>query len=168
MIVGALDLATASGWAVDAEGGGRPILGTYTLPDVARGHAFLAFQNWLFDWLVEHSVERLAVEKPLFGGGSPAHAAKVMKLVGMAAMAESAAASRGILSDLVHVATIRKYFCGNGKAKKAEVMARCTMFGWDFQGDNNQADAAALWAYTKATHDRSFNLETGPLLAAAR
>lgn len=167
MRIGALDLATASGWAVDAEGGGHPRLGTFRLPDVARGHAFLAFEKFLYEFLHDNHVERVAVEKPMFvpAPGRFVYEETSLKLIGLVALTESVTAALGLPPvELVGVTTIRKYFCGHGRAKKPDVMARCRQLGWAFANDN-ESDAAALWSYAKATRDRTFRIDTGPRLA---
>jgi hypothetical protein len=162
MIVLALDLATKTGWAVG--GGGMPETGLHVLPTGHRGHAFLGFNKWLYDKVDQTGAQMIAYEKPLFGGkGVKMREEVVMKLVGLAAMAEMIGASRGVPVVVVAVQPVRKAFLGHGRPAnpKQAVLDRCKLLGWETGGDDNRGDAAALWHWARATHDRTYNIETG-------
>ena len=168
MRVLALDLATRTGWASDYGpflGSGFPVTGLYTLSDVNRGHAFLGFNKWLYNKVESlGDIDMIAYEKPLFGGkGVKMREAIVMKLVGLAAMAEMIGASRSIRVESVSVQVVRKAFLGQGRPAnpKRAVLHRCAMLNWGTADDDNRADAAALWFWAKSNFDPKFNIEPG-------
>ena len=167
MICLALDLATKSGWAIDDASGNRPELGTYKLAGPSRGQQFLAFERWLYPRL--DGVDLVAVERPIFGGGkiifSQDH---MMVLIGLVALTHAVAASRGLEPHMPAVSTVRRHFCRSGKAKKSDVQDQCWILGWDFDNDDNQADAAALWSWAKSSYDPGYQPAVGTRMFAER
>ena len=165
MIAAAFDLSKAAvGWAVD--GDGRPRLGAWKgaagVPVIGR--AGLIFGSWLSDFIAVNRPALIAVEAPAIGG-VPMSEHEAMLLIGMAFMTASVAEANGIRFERAHVATVRKHFCGSGRAKKPDVAARCKALGWEAK-NWDEADAAALWCWAKSSFDRSFRIETGtPLFA---
>ena len=90
-------------------------------------------------------------------------------LIGQASMAAVVAASYGLRPVRVASSTARHHFVGHGRPKnpKRAVLERCRVLGWDVPG-HDAADACAVWAWAKATHDRSFRLEAAtPLFGKA-
>jgi hypothetical protein len=168
MRVLALDLATRSGFAVDGPNTCPPIAGTYTLASKgsARGLSFLRFSEWLYEMIGAHDVGLVAYEAPIFGN-VPMNKNTGTLLIGLGAMCEMMATSRNVAYFSAHIQTVRAHFVGAGRPAKPKeaVMGRCRMLGWDVP-DHNAADAAAVWAYTKARFDKGFRLEAAtPLFA---
>lgn len=174
-VVLGLDVATRTGWAINGPMSGVPIVGTFKAPrpegDKAEGFdlgpVFLAFRRWLDGMIVIHKPDTVAFEAPLniVHGGS----AKVLTnqntirlLFGFAALVEMCASEHGVPTYEANVGTIKRHFAGHGRADKAAMMARCRMLGWAV-ADDNQADAAALWAYVSALKNPKFSIMTTPL-----
>lgn len=156
-----LDLSrSATGFAFDGDNN-RPRTGVYKL--VAGGHdrgrAFWKFGEWLYDMIGASGAEIVGYEAPIISG-VPTGEHEAILLIGLAAITEQVAASRGVRSTKAAVSTVRKHFCGSGVAKKPDVVMRCRQLGYDVEHSTDRADAAAGWDYFKHTHDRA---HTSPL-----
>lgn len=173
----ALDIALRTGWAHDDETRpGVPRVGTFRVPAPSGsreegrelGASFCAFRQWLHGLLVVLKPSRVVFEAPLarihYGAHGPAVGQSTVRLLfGLAAIAEMTAHERGGIDVTeANLATVKRYFTGHGRADKAAMMQRCRLLGWKVE-DDNQADAAALWAYTKALEDKHFSIATTPL-----
>ena len=156
-----VDLATNTGHAFDGESVCPPITGTYRLVSGGenRGLSLHEYSKWLWHLVGTAKIEFIAFEAPIFGG-APSHAEKLMLLIGLAAVTEMVAASRGIRSKAANMQTVRKHFVGTGRPQnpKKVVAERCRLLGW-VCADDNQSDACAVWAWAKANYDPSFRLE---------
>lgn len=149
----ALDIASRTGAAV-GDASGAPRLLTFGVPpavDDALGRRFAAFANWLSDLVTVEKPDVLAFEAPLIVGGNsgttrPTSAQTIRLLFGLVSIAELIAYQRDIECWECHIQTVRKFFCGDGRAKKDQVIATAVARGW-MPADDNQADAAAIWAY---------------------
>ena len=117
-----------------------------------------------------HGPDMIAFEAPMMGGKGITMTDDVAYvLIGLAYLTDTIAASYRLRSEKKHVATIRKHFIGQGRAQnpKAAVMERCRILGWEVE-NHDAADAAAVWAWAKATFDKSFRYETAtPMFARA-
>lgn len=168
----ALDLSTYVGWAIDAsEPGAPPIMGTERIPPVADGEGygltFFRFRHWLSMAISVHQPALVAFEAPLLASGVAGHSTEMTGrlLIGLAAHCEEVcfAQNREVVEG--NLQSVRKFFCGHGHAKKSAVLQRCYSLDW-LPKDHNQADAAALWAYTR--HEIGVGPDLGaPLLAGA-
>jgi Holliday junction resolvasome RuvABC endonuclease subunit len=120
------------------------------------------YQRWLWNALTVYQPDFVAYEEPIATGGN---LNKIIMLCGMALLTEGVCYTKDIRCELVHASRVRKHFLGNGNMPKPKVatMARCRQLGWDYRGDDNIADAMALWAYTKSKYVPNFRIETGPL-----
>lgn len=168
MIVAAFDLSKhCVGWSVDASDGG-PRLGAWRGASEVPllGRAGLLYGSWLSDFIALNRPGLIAVEAPAIAG-VPIGEHEAMLLIGMAFMTASVAEANGIRFERAHVSTVRKHFVGSGRAKKRDVMARCKLLGWPAR-NGDEADAAALWSWAKATFDRSYRVITTPMFAGAR
>lgn len=167
----ALDISkNRTGWAVD-ETPGRPVCGSWSgAKDMTPGRAGSLYAEWLVKMIKKHEPDVVALEAPLMGSRNRAvkhNFDTSYILVGLAFMSEAVAASFRLVPKKAHVATVRKNFLGHGYPPdpKEAVMARCRLLGWDVP-NHDAADAAAVWAWAKATHDKSFRYETAtPLFA---
>lgn len=168
MRVLAVDCATKFGWACDTPSGDRPLGGTIKLLSDDCDDAYTEFRQHLREIISVHQPDVLAYEAPLpFAGGSNfanvmATAQTVRKLMGLAAHAGQIGTTLREPPVEADVSTIRKYFTGNGRAKKPEVQQRCLLLGWKFV-DDNHADALALWAYVKAMLEPTWSPNSTPL-----
>lgn len=166
-VVAAFDLSKAAvGWAVDGSDG-SPRMGAWRgASDVPNlGRAGLIFGSWLSDFIALNRPGLIAIEAPAIGG-VPMSEHEAMLLIGMAFMTASIAEANGIGFVRAHVSTVRKHFCGSGRAKKPDVMARCRLLSWAPK-NGDEADAAALWDWAKSTHDRGHLIVSAPLFARA-
>ena len=142
----ALDLATATGWALWASWG-EVEYGTVRLPKTGEdvGRFLLAFEGWLAPRLTEWKVELVVFEMPILP--QPTQMATLRKLYGLAGVTEMVAIRAGVDVCEKNLSTIRKHFIGCGTGPR-EVMKRltveeCRRRGWDPE-DDNAADALAL------------------------
>lgn len=162
MMIVALDVATRTGvcvgrrneqpraWSVDL-GAGKA--------EAARFSAALALTHALIE---KHKPDLIAVEAAV-GGPKTSHF-----LVGILACVRGCAFNRGVAVETFDISSIRKHFLGKHissvqfkhlpeKARKAvarkeaksAVMHRCRSLGYAV-GDDDAADAAALWDYAMA------------------
>jgi len=141
-----------------------PVMGTQLLPPIidreAFGRTFWSFDRWLRGAISLHQPTHVAYEAPLLHAGASHQSSESVArlLLGLPAVCEM------ICHDLhrevceAHLGSVRKWFCGTGRAKKHDVLARCYSLDW-LPRDHNAADAAAVWAYA------SWDLKIGPDLS---
>jgi crossover junction endodeoxyribonuclease RuvC len=165
----ALDLATATGWAVgmpEAE----PRFGTFTLPSTGDdiGRFLVKFEDWLNDMITVEGPGLVVFEAPILrrGGGNPVVARKLM---GLANCVETICYRRDVRCRQAHLATVKKSFAGSGRAEKSDMIAMARRWGWAVRNDN-EADALGLWQLAvrmaaPEVHKRRFGM--GPLQASA-
>jgi len=111
-----------------------------------------------------HSPDLVIIEAFIGGQNASAY------LIGLVACVRGCAFNRGVKTELVYPATVRKHFLGKAKTKrdfpglkpaaakiaiKQEVAARCRLLGWKVP-DLDAADAAATWDWACATHVKSY------------
>lgn len=167
----ALDVASVTGFAVDRpDGGDTPLTGTFrvSVVDEDLGGAFVDFETHLEDLITVHQPAVLAFEAPLVIGGGrgttrPTNHSTVRLLFGLAAIAELVGTRRHLRVFEAHIGTVRRHFCGSGRADKRDVLARCRLLGWDVKSAD-AADGAAIWDFARHTLRRPTS-NAGPLLA---
>jgi len=176
----AFDLSRKScGWSHDSDRPGVPACGSLRLPKIEGssedgwdyGTTFAAF--WLFarKKIDEAKPDILAYEAPLMPRPARNNDRQnfvtteqtVRALFGLATLAETIAALSGIEPYEANIRTVKKFFAGHGFAEKEDIMARCRQLGWPIT-DDDSADACAVWALAKSTHDPKFAYATTPLL----
>lgn len=177
MIVLGLDLSkNRTGYAVDGLHGACPPRTGVWKPyggGELLGRAGHEFQSWLFRMIGMWNVEMIAYEAPPAGntGGDIIMTFdETMMLFGMAFSVHIICEARKISPPRkVSVQTVRKHFVGHGRPPnpKKVVKQRCRALGWT-PANEDESDAAAVWAWAKATLDPAFKLETGPLFAAVQ
>lgn len=163
MKIVALDVATRTGVCVGSSGA-DPRAWSVNLgkaPDERRFSNVLTLTQSL---IVEHEPDLVVIEA--FVGGPKASA----YLIGLVACVRGCAANRGVQTEMVYPATVRKHFLGkaltsrdfpglsNAKAKiaiKERVATQCRAIGWVVP-DLDAADAAATWDWACATHARGY------------
>ena len=144
----ALDLSKSCGWAL-CVGWEKPTWGVKELPrgeHVSEGRVFHEFRQWLTDMIALNAPGLVIFETPIFGGDIPRTAAYL--LIGLAAITEEACEATGTDCAQEVVATVRKHFCGSGRAQKGDVGFRCRQLGWAVT-DHNAADALALMSFAR-------------------
>lgn len=166
----ALDLATATGWCAGPPDAGVPLFGTHILPSTGDdiGAFGIAFEGWLAPTLRDVAPEVVAYEAPsLFAVTQPA---TVIKLNGLAYDTEKLCARAGIRCFQANPSRLKKFFAGNGRAKKPDMVAAARRYGWTV-ADDNQADACACWAWIVfcfGTPEQKARFAAGPLGAEER
>lgn len=141
----ALDIASNCGWAISPGPTQRWAWGVRSLPSKAPlPAAFCFFEDWLHKKIAETEPDGIAIEKPIMPGRTGFHVLR--KLYGLTAVAEAVAWDRRIPHIMVQSATVRKHFCGTGRAKKPDVIRSCRERGFMVH-DDNEADAVALAHY---------------------
>ena len=159
MKIVAADIASATGVAVDREDGRPRCMTWHTREGADMWAAGLAFADRLDSLLALEKPGLLAIEAPVLGNsGGKVFTSEL--LIGLAFMAGVVARARGIRFERVHVQTVRRHLLNQGRPNnpKRAVMERCRLLGWEVRNDN-EADAAAVWAFAKASWDGSFRLE---------
>ena len=164
----ALDIATTTGFAFGPVGSAAPAtaleasagaadpqplsgtkrIGSKGTPD---GDFYAAYERWLMDMISVNSPDMIVYEAPFVGSGKHINTAK--RLLGLAAITEKIASQKGVKIFDAHNATVRKHFCGRGSAPRKDlkrmVQEECDRRGWKYS-DDNEADALALWDFSKA------------------
>lgn len=166
--VAALDLSSVStGVAFGSEASDRPHCLTWRMPgasDLARSCGILLESvSGLF---AVSPPAIVIIEAPLYIAGRSAHTAKtLMALFGVAMGASHAAGARIIEGN---VQTVRRHFVGQSRPDdpKRAVMDRCRQLGWTVRNDD-EADAAALWAFAMATNFKKWAPRSTPLFTQA-
>ncbi|GGC90599.1 hypothetical protein [Chelatococcus reniformis] len=185
-VVLALDLATASGWAIGPVGS-RPRCGSLPLGErgAPRRERAAELTKWLAAMLKLEAPRLIVIEQPL----QPAVLVKIggsldtaLLLYGLAVVAESVAHLRGVRDvRMADVQDVRQHFTGHRTFKatvhpltgkkitarangKSAVINMCRMRGWDV-ADDDQADAMATWSYGCALIDRRAAAAATPLFA---
>lgn len=137
-VILALDLASTVGFAC-----GSPDLlvhGSFKLPDdVNLGRQYGCFSNWLADKITAYAPTDLVIEAPFLGQSLRAG----RKLFALTGIAELIAWRRELRFTEHHASSVRKTFCGSGRADKDAVEAECRKRGFAPR-DHNAADALAL------------------------
>lgn len=172
MIVAGLDLATKTGIAVGPLGG-RPELWTLDLKTKgeAKFHAtrLSKIQGLIHHLIAERGVTHIAIEKPFVAAHNSWET--TLLTIGLTANVLSWAERKGIPVDIFPAQTVAKHFIGSGKMKrdekKAAVLAECDVRGWA-PGDDNQADAAAVWDLACTRLSGAHTAGAGPLFRSPR
>lgn len=127
-----------------------PLSGTQRMGVAAdsMGAVFDRFSNWLADTVTTFGPTALVFEAP------PPRMDKAginagRLLIGLASVTEMIGERRGLRVYEVASNTVRKHFCGDGRAQKDDVVAECRRRGWE-PVDHNAADALALLDYAVA------------------
>ncbi|NOV24178.1 hypothetical protein E5S69_11710 [Cupriavidus necator] len=141
----ALDLGTTTGWAL-APRGGAVRSGSFRLDPAklgGNGRRWIAFREWLTATAREAGgVQAVYFERVCSHTGTTA--AHVYG--GYMAMLEAWCAANNIPMHGVAVATAKKHWTGNGRAKKPEMIAEAERRGIKVI-DDNHADALAILSY---------------------
>lgn len=178
MIILALDLASVTGVAVGSPGG-KPTAWSVDLGKAKSEDLRFSQALVLTHKLIEHHKPDLIVLEAPVGGPKTSHF-----LVGLVACVRGCAFNRRVRIESYNIAAIRKHFVGGhvtsaayghlpqNKRKNAAraagknaVMQRCHQLGWE-AGDDNAADAAALWDYACALESRAHQISSLPGLFA--
>jgi hypothetical protein len=147
-IILALDHGTNLGWSL-GRGSSTPRWGSHRLPSPdgdAFGRVWRAYGDWLSDMITVHAPTLIVKEAPLINEHMGQQAARM--LMGLDTLAEYITELRDVEVMDVHVATVRKHFCGSGHAKKDDVGFECRQRGW-MVADHNAADALAVLSFAR-------------------
>lgn len=148
----ALDLATRTGWALRSARTGEVQFGFEQLPPAGGedyGRLFNSYRGWLRGMIAVDRPEWIYFERAMTNEHEGQSAAMI--LIGLAAMTLEIAYERKIPWKHIPASTVRKHFCGSGKAKKPDVGYRCRQLGHEVS-DHNAADAIALLDYAEHKH----------------
>lgn len=156
----ALDLSSRVGWAACDERfwpAVTVLIGAHTerpegvfsgvkrigLPACSIGAFCDEFERWLNDMIRVHQPDVVVFEAPILTGGKTS-IDTARKLMALAAMTEMVTHRAGIARTYeVNVATVKKYWTGNGHAKKHDMIAAARARNFE-PHDDNEADALAL------------------------
>lgn len=149
-----LDLGSTLGWASGV--GGKPKKhGTKDFQrPVQKDSQETAFSNESFaeftQWLGKRisSVDIVVCEKPnVYGTGkfSSFHAMRV--LFGMYGIVQAVAGAYGKSLIPVSATTVKKFWTGNGRANKNEMLVLAAERGFSSVKDHNECDAIAIYTY---------------------
>ncbi len=146
-----LDLATRCGWCCGAPDQ-TPRYGTKVLPSTGEdiGRFAYAYNEWLLDMITLENPGLVVFEAPILAGKTTPATAR--KLMGLAWHTEFVCNLRQIRCAEDHLQSIKKFFAGNGRAEKEDMIAAARRLGFDPK-DDNQADAIGGWCHT--VHERA-------------
>ena len=155
MIIASFDLATKTGLAVGHIGtNSGPLLESHKLGSIGnQGAIFLDMWRLAKRIITEHEPELISFEAPIAAG--PAGTIQRVQVgFGLRSSLLAVAALYNVPTEEHSVSSIRKHFIGTGKSRsrketKAMVVARCNQLGWKTT-DDNEADAAAVWEFTRS------------------
>ena len=143
-VVLALDIAGRTGFAI-GQAGGTPRANSVLLADSdSRARYLYRLNEWLANAITDHEPDLIAMESPQTPGLRGAWIAR--KLVSAAGVVEMVCYAREVALCEAAPSTIRKHFCGSGRAKKPDVQAECERRGWLFP-NADAADALAVFSW---------------------
>lgn len=141
-----LDLGSTLGWALVQD---NTILqsGTVTLfrKDTHPGDRFVRFNNWLVQMVQDHEISEIIYEDvPRF---ESAKAARVY--CGLLCVVQMLCLTHAKRMTNIKPGSVKKEFCGNGNADKAEMCKTAHRLGWKhghpgLDIDHDEADALAV------------------------
>jgi hypothetical protein len=159
----ALDTATVTGWAHGPAGANPPLLQWGARDFSGRGgngEVIAKFRHWLNARCFELKPRLIVFESPYIPHpgkrtGPPMNALVLRRLLAMVGIVEAIAFELRIECCESRPSEITKFFTGSARhggrdAKKAATVEMCRAYGWDVGGDDNAADALALWAMAEA------------------
>lgn len=146
-----LDLAAQTGFAVGAPGA-VPRFGTHKFTSTGDnfGRHQANARAWLTSLIFEEDPVLIGYEQPsIFGITTPA---TVIKLCSYASTLEELCLHENLNIPVrqINPSNLKKFFTGNGKAKKPDMVAQARRFGFKVDNDD-EADAVAMW-FLMASH----------------
>ena len=163
-----LDLATTSGWAADGPTGDRPVGGVlhFTADPLTKRTVESHAYDRLCDLVALTSPHVMAFERAVPIGGPKGSTIRtnhetVVRLISLIGVFNAVAGRFQMEVRRASAMTVRKHFCGDGRADKNAVMSRCRQLGWSPQS-KDVGDAMAGWCWTKDTL-RAGQVTPGPL-----
>jgi crossover junction endodeoxyribonuclease RuvC len=141
------DLSSSTGYAVGPVGG-VPKFGTHQFPSTGSnvGRHQANARAWQRRMLLEHDPKAVAYEQPsLFGKTTPQ---TVIKLSCVCSTLEELCLREafGKPCFMINPSQLKKFWTGNGRAKKPDMVAQAKRFGFSVQTDD-EADAVAMWFF---------------------
>lgn len=169
----ALDLATTTGYAIGLPGD-VPRCGTahFAGPNGASINAIFANALTFFSGFLKQEPRPVslileAMLPPEAMKGETSRRTRDL-LAGLHGIVRATAHCRGIfeISD-VGVLAVRRHFCGDQRANKADVLERCKILGWR-PTNHNEADAAACWHFACSLVRPEVAIQCSPLFYGKR
>lgn len=152
----AFDLATVTGVAVGDARASGPNCFTENLGSAGESHGarFAQAARMTKRLIQTHKPDHIAIEQPI-ASGAKGSASRVAMAMGLRAAVFLTAHMMHVPVSEHSVLTVRSHFIGHGrlprKQAKEAVIRRCCRLGWPV-GNDNEADAAAVWEYVRAHH----------------
>ena len=153
------DMATKTGWAVKQD----DIILASGMQDFSKrrgesnGIMFLRFRRWVLELLSNLS------KKPVAVGYEQAHfrGSGTEVLLGLQTHLQGVCAELELENIGVHSGTLKKWFCGSGKASKQEMIKEAAIKMGRDPIDDNEADAVAVacWTYNEFVYVRETDAE---------
>lgn len=185
-----LDIASVTGWALDADdvdSSDNPEYGSIKFAGSLGIRAFV-FERWLERIVTDRRVTTLAIEAPIPASGNTNMDTQLW-LYGAFVTARKFAAARKIPTMVVSVQTWRSFYTGYARAPnvdpetgevlagtrnagkrrawiKKKTVAKCREHGWNPE-DDNAADALGLLTYCLACFDPKHGMDPAELYAEA-
>lgn len=154
--------------ATNPNGGDAPITALHRLPTDGEnfGPALARAEQVVTDAIAVHRPDEVWFESPMLVRGSniTTTAQTIRLLFGLCSIIELAAYKAEIPVFEANNMSWKKFFVGNGHAKKRDTIERCIALGWGKPGlDNNCADSMGIYAFGRACSDESFSARIMPL-----
>lgn len=140
----ALDLATRTGFAYGPPDG-TPTSGTVVF-EGEIGRFLGAFETWLISFIVANEPGLVVFESPILTRTktTPQTARRLMSLAGITQMICYQGNIRCVEANLK---SVKKFFAGNGNAKKGEMIEAASRWGFPDIVWDDEADALGIWFY---------------------
>jgi crossover junction endodeoxyribonuclease RuvC len=141
----AIDAATVTGWASEIDRRRESGFKDFTpLPGEGPGWRYIRFNVWLYTWK-EKPLELVVVEKTI---PNMTRAITSEIAFGLSTRVTEFCARQRVRLIGIHNATLKKYFTGDGRAEKHEMIRAAQTIDPKVE-DDNEADAILLLQFAK-------------------
>ncbi|HVI07022.1 MAG TPA: hypothetical protein VND65_01885 [Candidatus Binatia bacterium] len=141
----ALDLATTTGFASEIRGFRSTGFKNFAPRGTeGPGWRWIRFSVWLYTWK-DQPLELVVIERPI---PNPNNRHSGELAFGLSTRVEEFCARQNLRLETLHNATVKKYFTGDGRAEKEDMIRMAQRIDPKIENDN-EADALLLLQYAK-------------------
>jgi hypothetical protein len=146
-----MDLATITGWATEIEGSRRTgFINFAPHQGEGPGWRYIRFNVWLYGWKPQEAQASKSINLVVTERAIPNMKQRAATEIafGLSTRVEEFCARHYLRLETVHNATLKKYFTGDGRAEKEDMLEAAHKIDPKIE-DHNEADAVLLLAYAK-------------------